>query len=249
MTAIPVALQLFTVRDEIARDFVGTLHRVAQIGYTAVELSDSGGLPVEAMKAALAETGLQVVGTHVELDVVEAHLDREIAYCVGIGCPYLVLSWLEPRQRSVDNLPALASRLNAYGRRCQEQGMAFGYHNHDFEFARSNGTAMLDALLETTDAAFVTFELDVYWTAYAGVIPEDYIRQHAGRIALLHLKDMTAERTFADVGAGILDMPAICAAAEESGVRWHIVEHDEPTIPSLDSASRSLAHLRAMGKA
>src|SRR3989440_4307648 len=248
MATVPVALQLYTVRDESARDFAGTLRRVAQIGYTAVEFAGYGGLAANEMQALLRETGLRAASTHVGLAALEADLDHEIDYCLAIGCQYLVLPWLDQRWRGADAMRALAPRLNELGRRCRERGVVFSYHNHEFEFARSDGRYLLDQLLDATDPALVVLELDVYWAAYAGADPAAYLRQRAGRVPLVHLKDMAADRSFTEVGDGTLDLPEIFTAAEIGGARWYIVEHDRPSMPSLESARRALQNLRGMGK-
>ena len=248
MATVPVALQLYTVRDESAHDFAGTLRRVAQIGYGAVEFAGYGGLSADEVKALLSETGLRAASTHVGLAALDADLDHQIDYCLAIGSQYLMLPWIEPGRRGADAMRDLAPRLNEFGRRCQERGVVFGYHNHDFEFARSDGRYLLDQLLDATDPALVVLELDVYWAAYAGADPSTYLRQRAGRVPLVHLKDMAPDRSFAEVGDGTLDLPGIFTAAEEGGARWYIVEHDRPSMPALESARRSLQNLRAMGK-
>jgi sugar phosphate isomerase/epimerase len=248
MATVPVALQLYTVRDESARDFAGTLRRVAQIGYTAVEFAGYGGLAADELKVLLSETGLRAASTHVGLATLDADLDHQIDYCLAIDCQYLMLPWIEPRRRGAEAMRDLALRLNEFGRRCQQRGVDFGYHNHDFEFARSDGRYLLDQLLDATDPALVVLELDVYWAAYAGADPATYLRQRAGRVPLVHLKDMAPDRSFAEVGDGTLDLPGIFTAAEEGGARWYIVEHDRPSMPSLESARRSLQNLRGMGK-
>lgn len=249
MTAIPVALQLYTVRDQTAHDFPGTLRQVAVVGYRAVELAGYGGLSAEALKALLEETGLRAASSHVGIDALEANPEEAITFCAAIGCENLVLPWLAPERRSAEALAALAPTLNDIGRRCHARGIGFAYHNHDFEFDQVDGRYLLDRLLEATDPAAVGLELDVYWAKYANVDPVAYLRDHAERVSLLHLKDMGADRRFAEVGDGSLDIPAVCAAAAEAGVRWLIVEHDQPTMPSLESARRSLENLRRMGLA
>lgn len=248
MASIPVALELYTVRDETARDFAGTLRAVGQMGYAGVEFAGYGGLSADDMTALLAETGLRAAASHVSLAAIEQSLDREIDYCLAIGAPYLVLPWLPEQRRGVAEMRALAPRLNEYGRRCQERGLGFGYHHHDFEFARDNGAYLLDLLLDGTDPALVVLECDVYWVAHAGADPAAYLRRHAGRVPLVHVKDMAADRGFADVGEGTLDLAGLFTAAEEGGVQWYIVENDQPRGPSLESARRSLENLRAMGK-
>ncbi|HXT37393.1 MAG TPA: TIM barrel protein, partial [Chloroflexota bacterium] len=134
-----VGLQLYTVRDETARDFAGTVRKVAALGYLAVEFAGYGDLSAEDMRDLLAETGMRAASSHVGLAALEADFDRELAYCVTIGCPNLFLPWLPLEQRGSDFFAALAPRLNEYGRRARAAGVTFGYHNHDFEFALDDG--------------------------------------------------------------------------------------------------------------
>ncbi len=242
----PIALQLYTVRDETARDFAGTLQQVAELGYRAVEFAGYGGLSSAEMAGLLAETGLHAASTHVSLEALESNLERELDYCQTISCASLVLPWLPPEQRSAAAMRALAPLLNEIGRRCHERGIMFGYHNHDFEFAQSDGEALLDVLLGNTDPLVVALEFDVYWAAYAGVDPVAYLRKHAGRALLIHMKDMAADRSFTEVGDGTLNMPAICRVAHAQGARWYVVENDQPSMPSLASARRSLDNLRSI---
>lgn len=117
MNKTSVALQLYTVRDETARDFAGTLRRVAEIGYPAVEFAGYGGLTAEQMTALLAETGLQAASTHVGLANLEQDLEQAISYCLAIGCSYLVVPWLAPELRTAGGMRALATRFNEMGRR------------------------------------------------------------------------------------------------------------------------------------
>ena len=235
-----LALQLYTIRDETTRDFARALRAVAAMGYPAVEFAGYGGLTREELSALLKETGLRAASTHIALPALQQDLDREIAYCNVIGCNIVALPWLSEQFRNAAALAELAPSLNAFGKTCADNGLTFAYHNHDFEFATDGGVYLLDALLGATDPALVQLELDVYWAQHAGVDPIRYLGEHAGRIALVHLKDRAPDGGFAEVGAGSLDMPAIIAAAEAAGAQWFIVENDAPTIPSLESAQRSL---------
>ncbi len=249
MPPVPVALQLYTVREEVQRDLAGTLRRVAEMGYSGVESGVYQGVTAEALKRLLDDLKLRTPATLTGLDALEQDIDGLIDYCLTIGSPYLVLSWLDPAEYSPANVPALAERLNGFGRRCRERGITFGYHNHAGEFALSDGAYPLDRLLDRTDPALVVLELDVYWASYAGADPAAYLRKRAGRVPLVHLKDIAPDGSFAEVGDGTLDLAAIFAAAEAGSVRWYVVEHDRPSPPALDSARRSLENLRALGKA
>src|SRR5579859_1013374 len=116
-----VALELYTVRDETKRDFAGTLRRVAQMGYAGVEFAGYGDLSEQAMAALLAETGLQVAGTHVGLDALSGEqLDASIRYCHAISCTLMVLPSLPQEWRTLDGIRALGPRLNAIGERCRD---------------------------------------------------------------------------------------------------------------------------------
>jgi sugar phosphate isomerase/epimerase len=239
-----VALQLYTVRDETSRDFVGTLRRVAQLGYAGVEFAGYGSLSSQQLAALLTETGLRAVGSHVRLEELQGtKLDDSIRFCLDIGCSNLVLPWLANEWRTPEGIQSLAPQLNAIGQRCQEQGLTFAYHNHNFEFARVDGGYLFDTLLQATDSALVKLELDVYWAAYSGVNPVEFLQAHADRIALVHLKDMAADHSMTEVGKGILDIENILAFSQDRGI-WGIVEHDHPTLPSLESAKVSLDYFK-----
>lgn len=247
MAQLPIALQLYTVRDETARDFTGTLRNVAEMGYPAVEFAGYGGLPASQVASLLAELGLQAASTHLGFAALDQRLDAELDFCQEIGCSYMVFAALPPEQRGEERVRALIEWFNKVGGRCRERGVTFAYHNHDFDFARSSdGRFLLDLLLEETDPTLVALECDVYWATFAGVDPISYLQRWSGRVPLLHVKDMTSDRRFTEVGDGTLDMSAICRTASAAGTRWYVIENDQPRIPSLESARRSLEYLRGL---
>ena len=243
-----IALQLYTVRDQTALDFSGTVRQVAAAGYTAVEFAGYGNLSSAEINALLTETGLRAASTHVGLPLLESDLAGQIEFCQGIGCTHLVLPWLPPELRGVEAIRALLPRMNEFGRQCRTAGIRFSYHNHDFEFQTVDGGLLLDLLLDATDPELVSLELDVYWAAYAGQDPIAYMQRRSDRIRLVHMKDMAPapDRNFTEVGDGVLDLRSVIAAAESGGAEWLIVENDAPRIGSLASAQRSLQNLQAM---
>ena len=237
-----VALELYTVRDETKRDFAGTLRRVAEMGYPGIEFAGYGNLSEQAMAALLAETGLKVPGTHVGLDLLTGEqLEASISYCRAIDCPLMVLPSLPQAWRTLDGIRALGPQLNAIGQRCRDAGIAFGYHNHDFEFAAIEGQTLFNQLLEYTASDLVKIELDMYWVAFAGHDPLALLNRLGERVALIHFKDMAADRSMTEVGKGILDMQGMTDFARQHNL-WAVVEHDYPTLPSLESARLSLEY-------
>ncbi|HET8910207.1 MAG TPA: sugar phosphate isomerase/epimerase [Ktedonobacteraceae bacterium] len=248
MSNLKVALQLYTMRNETARDFSGTIRRVAELGYPGVEFAGYGGLSSQELVALLAETGLQPVSTHVGLDALQDDkLDDSIRYCKEIGCSFLVLPFLMPELRTPEAFQTLAPRLNVIGQRCREQGITFAYHNHDFEFERIGDVYLMDHLLQATDPDLVKLEVDVYWVAYAGLDPVSYLQKLGERVVLLHLKDMEPDQSMTEVGKGTLNMKQIWGFAQARDL-WGIVEQDYPKIPALESARISLAYFGITGK-
>lgn len=247
-----IALQLYTVREFTAQDMLGTLRLLADQGYHALEFAGFGGVPAADLRSALDSMGLRAIGAHMGLPLLESQLDRTLAELRTIGAEFAVLPMVPPElRRTRAQVEALAARLNEWGARCQAQGLRFAYHNHAFEFEPlDDGATMFEVLTAATDPALVALELDVYWVRRAGHDPAALIRQHGQRVALVHVKDMAADETQADmpIGEGILPWPEILAAGDEVGVAWYIVEQDHPR-DALNDVHRSLYNLARMAEA
>jgi sugar phosphate isomerase/epimerase len=251
MADVPIALQLYTVREDAARNFVGTLDQVAAIGYTGVELNGYGPLTPADLRAKFDALGLAVAGSHVALVRLENELDAVVAECRTLQCPTVVCPVLPAERRTEDGFRQLASSLNAIGRTVTASGLTLCYHNHAFEFETEiDGIAAYDWLMANTDPALVQIEIDAFWVQKAGRDPTAYIEKYRGRVPLVHLKDMTADaaQTFAPVGAGSVDFAPLFAAAERGGVQWYIVEQDRAEGSAIEAARTSWTNLRAMGK-
>ncbi len=251
MSTIPVALQLYTVRDDVERDLEGTLRQVAEIGYAGVEFAGYADRKAAELKSLLAELNLRPAGGHVPIDQLESDLDRVIEFALELGNPYIVCPWIpEERREEKSDWLAIAQLFNSVGEKCKQNGLTFCYHNHSFEFEKFGDTYALDLLFGATKLQLVKAELDTYWIKHGGADPVEYLRCYAGRCPLLHIKDMAddEERSFAEVGEGILDWSAIFDAAEAGGLDWYIVEQDTCSGPPLESARLSFENLRKWGK-
>jgi sugar phosphate isomerase/epimerase len=246
----PVALQLYTVRDEMDKDFAGTVRKVAEIGYTSVELAGTGGLAAKDLKTLLDDLGLTAVGPHAGMDQLVGSLEATLDYFAELGVPYITCPFMPEQYRAADTFGATCALFDRIGQACKERGMQFCYHNHAFEFETLvEGKTLFDALYDGTDPELVKGEVDVYWVQYGGHDPAGTIARRPDRFPLIQLKDMTAgEPTFAEVGEGILDMPGICAASEANGAAWYVVEQDRCQRPTLESAKLSFDNLKTMGK-
>jgi sugar phosphate isomerase/epimerase len=245
---IPTGLQLYTVRTSMARDFEGTLASVAGIGYEEVEFAGYFGRTPAQVRTSVANHGLRAPSTHVALPADDAEWTRTLDDARAIGHQWVTIAWLDaPLRRTPDDWRRLADRFDSLARRASEAGLHFAYHNHDFEFARVGDTTLFDTLLTRTDPKLVAFEMDVYWVTRAGADPIAYLRDHAGRFAMLHLKDASAapERRMMDVGAGTIDFATLMSRARDQGTSHAFVEHDDPSDP-LASARASYAYLSGL---
>ncbi len=256
LTPEKIALQLYTVRHESAKDFAGTLRKVAEIGYPAVELAGYGDLTATEVRSILDDCGLTAPSAHIPLVMFESRLDQVLEDAVTIGCNYVVVPFLPPDQRDHDHVQAVAALLNLAGGAARDAGLVLAYHNHDFEYkplqGGQDGETLFDYLLSNTDPDLVAFELDVFWTRVAGIDPVTELSRLRGRVPLLHLKDYTGETTAesaAPVGTGSLNWPLIINAANEAGVMWGIVEQDYPKDPLGDIATGLENARRLLGAA
>jgi sugar phosphate isomerase/epimerase len=228
-----LAVQLYTLRDLVAKDFAGTLKQVAKLGYEGVELAGLGNsASPQKAAAALLAAGLKVCGAHVGIEALESDLKGTLATYRMLGCQNIIVPWLpEDRRKDAKGWKAFAKSLDKFGKIVKKEGFRLGYHNHSFEFALIPGTKKLgmDILMDETDPDAVSFELDCFWVVHGGKCPACFILEHGRRLMTLHLKDMSDpfERKFANVGTGLLDIPAIVAAGTKVKVPWFIVEQDD----------------------
>ncbi len=253
MSKLPVAVQLYTIRDASSADFPGALRKVASIGYKAVEFAGFNGFTPAQIKPVLDELGLNVVAAHVGFDGFEhGKADQTFADYKAIGAPFLVVPYLsEDRRKDAAGYANVAKQLNELAKLAKVHDIKIGYHNHDFEFNQKwDGVSGLEILINETDPEWVKFELDTYWALFAGVDPVTFLNKYPGRFSLLHIKDMNPDdRSFAEVGTGILPLDGIIAAAPAAGATALIVEQDVCKRDPLESIAISYNNLKAKGYA
>lgn len=252
MTRCLIGLQMYTLRNETAQDFKGTLAKVAELGYEGVEFAGYGGLDASELRAELDRLGLRALASHVSLDRMLEAGEEEIEYNKTIGSRYIVVPWIgEERYADEAALAETCKSLERIARLCAEKGIGFGYHNHSFELERKfGGKMMLDIIYDSVSPELLKVELDTCWVHNAGVDPASYIRQYSGRIPLVHLKDMTktdGKANTVELGRGEVDLKAIANAAREAGAEWLIVEQDHCQNPPLESIATSMDWLKSQG--
>jgi sugar phosphate isomerase/epimerase len=263
MPAPAAALQMFSVRDEARADYAGTLERVAEAGYTAIEAAFGfGGLSPAQLRPRLDELGIRVIASHVGSERLRTALEEEVETNLALGNRNLVCAEL-PASDRVDEeaFHRWAATLGQIGRRCRELGARLSYHSHAFEFRRFGAERGLEILLGEAGADALDWEPDVYWITFAGEDPAEWIGRYADRVRLVHLKDMKPEPRPADpiaanaldlkahlateVGEGIIDFAPAIAAARRA--EWLIVEQDFAARPIFESVALSRRRLVEWG--
>jgi len=244
-----IGLQLYTVRNEMEKDFDGTLQKVAAIGYKEVEFGGYYKRSPAQVKAVLDANGLSAPSSHTLLSALRQNLDQTIESAVAMNHKYLVCAFLLPTERgSVDNYKKLGDVFNQVGSKCKAAGIQFAYHNHDFEFVPQDGKLPYDVLLAATDSELVKLELDLYWITKGGQQPLDYFTRYPGRFPMLHVKDMdnTSKKFFTEVGRGVIDFRPIFTKAAQAGVKHYFVEQDSCPGSPFDSIKTSYDYLRKL---
>lgn len=269
MINFPIALQLYSVRDDMAADFEGTLKKVKALGYEGVEFAGLFGKGAAEVKKMCAEIGLNPISAHVPF--VDMMNDPELLKVYKeIGCEFVVIPYLteeyrpgQPKfQEVIDGAKFLAGK-------CAELGLKLCYHNHDFEFVKVGDEYAIDILYaEVTE---LMPEFDTCWVNVGGENPAAYIRKYKGREEILHLKDFVGGKSdnmyaligidedeekdvdankfeLRPVGYGVQDFPEILKAAEEVGIRWVVVEQDNPSMGKtpMECAETSINYLKTL---
>jgi len=246
MKRIPLAIQLYTVREDLKQDFKGVLKALADLGYQGVEFAGNyGGMKADELGAFLKSLGLACCGIHAPLAQVLDPDSETYAYAKGLRSPFVTTSLAgEVAKDWLGTIP----KVQKAGETARAAGVTFTYHNHAQEFQKIEGKYALDLLFEKTTPDAVKAQLDTYWIKKGGADPVPYIRKYAGRVPQVHLKDMDpSDQSFTEVGAGLMDLPAIFAAAADAGARWIIYEQDTCKRPRLESARISIENLRKAG--
>jgi sugar phosphate isomerase/epimerase len=239
-----LGLQLYTIRDAMEKDPVLALTEVSKIGYKYIELANySGGkfygfTPADFKKVA-ADTGLEILSSHTQVEAKGITLENAKKMAEDhavLGVKYCVQPWINAEDRNIESYKKMVADWNKVGAIMKENGIKFGYHNHNFEFNTINGIVpYFDIFLKEMDKDLITMEIDLFWVTKAGHNPVDIFNKYPGRFELFHLKDgYTAETPFfepksvdmAPVGTGLVNFKEILAAKEIAGMKYMIVEQD-----------------------
>lgn len=242
-------VQLYSFRDEMAKDAKGTLEKIASIGLKKIESARSSkghyyGLSPKEMKDTCDALGMKLTSGHVALD---NNFQQTIEEAVASGQEYLICSSMPSKGQTIDNYKKVADEFNKAGEACNKLGLKFGYHNHEYEFESENGEVLYDVLMDNTQANLVHMELDLGWVIVGGKDPLDYFKKYPGRFPLWHLKDMNmTKKESTEFGKGGLDIPKMMANQQASGVKHIFIEQEEYASTPLESMKHNMEFLKGI---
>lgn len=255
--------QLYSIRDEMAKDPVPTLKALKAMGYEDFETygydTDNDtyyGIKSKEFNLILNDLGLTVssghFGFHPLLESSEDELKRFVDRCIigasAVNSAYITWPWLAPEQRNLNGFKTLVQQLNRIGEQVNKAGLGFAYHNHGFDFDDLVGTTGYDIILKDTDPELVKLQMDMYWVMHAGkTTPKKLIKEHPGRFVMWHVKDMhKVSRDYTELGNGSIDYMNILPDPKESGLEYFYIEQGGNfTSSSMESAKVSAEYFKS----
>ncbi|MCP5525838.1 MAG: sugar phosphate isomerase/epimerase [Verrucomicrobiales bacterium] len=242
---IPVGLQLYSVREQCAKDLPGTLAAVAKIGYQGVEFAGYHGRSAAELKQLLDDNGLICCGTHTPLEsILPDQLAATVEFNRTVGNRFLIVPWMQNRTRQ--EWLAKAKLFNETSEKLRAERMFVGYHAHAHDFEKFEGETAWDIFFGNTDAR-VIMQLDTSNCRDGGADPVEVLKQYPGRARSIHLK-ASGGGAETVIGEDKVDWPAVFEFCEGPGrTRWYVVEHESSRNP-LDAVARCFAALKKMGK-
>jgi sugar phosphate isomerase/epimerase len=251
MAKIPIALQLYSVRDDCKRDLPGTIAAVAKMGYAGVEFAGYYDRSAQELRRLLDDHGLRCAGTHTGLNTVLGdELPRTIEFNQTLGNKYLIVPGLPPERRnSRQAWVETAWLFNEAAERAREAGMLVGYHNHSVEFQPLDGELPWDTFFGTT-LPEVVMQFDTGNALHGGAETVPFLKKYPGRAITVHLKEYAKGNDKALIGEGDVPWNDVFQLCETiGGTEWYIVEQESYAYPPLECVDRCLQSLRKMGKA
>ncbi|MAC62295.1 MAG: xylose isomerase [Flavobacteriaceae bacterium] len=235
-----MGLQLFTVRDALAKDPVDTLKKLKKMGYEDFETYGFNpktkkiyGFKIPEFKEILDDLNLTTTSGHYGFseyfnssdDELKWFVDHCISASKKLNAPFITWPWVHPERRNPESFKVLADKLNLIGELVKSAGLGFAYHNHGYEFQNWGGTTGHEILMKITDKNLVKLQMDMYWVIHSGKTPKELVDKHPGRYVMWHIKDMDKiTRDYSELGNGSIDYAKILPDAKKSGMKYYYIE-------------------------
>jgi sugar phosphate isomerase/epimerase len=239
-----MGLQLYTVREPMAKDAAGTLKQAVALGYNNFETYGFEpesvkyyGMPAPDFRKVLNDLGVTTTTGHYDLHkylakppaAMAAYIDRCIEGALALKQKYITWAWLDPQSRDLDSFKLVAERLNLIGAQAAKAGLKVAYHNHDYEFLpQRDGKIGYDVIMQETDPALVKLQLDLFWVAHSSSrTPHELFLMQPGRFVMWHVKDMDTTKRYTELGNGVIDFTRVMPDAQLAGLEEYFVEQGD----------------------
>ena len=264
-----LALQLYSIREDMEKDFFGTLKKVKEMGYDGCEFAGLYGNDPEKINEECQKLGLVPISAHVAYQDIIQDIEKAVDTYSKIGCKYMVIPYLPENLRyGTPKYPQLLADMKEIAKACKEKGIMLLYHNHDFEFKKAeNGEYVLDELYKEIPSDLLATEIDTCWVNVGGENPSDYVRKYTGRAPIVHLKDFTGDKNehmyeligiesekkevkstfeFRPLGCGKQNIQSIVDAAKDAGAGWVVAEMDSPSmgLTPMECMKKSIEYMQ-----
>jgi sugar phosphate isomerase/epimerase len=239
---VPLSIQLYTVREMAAKDFVGVLKKIAAIGFKGVEFAGLHGMTPKDVRKVIDDLGLVASSTHTDLPTKD-NVGQLVDTAQTLGYNMLISGRKADAFKTVADI-ARTAELYESAAALMPKGLRVGYHNHAWEFDKVDGRLAMDIFLEKAPSVFA--QVDVYWAANFGAVdPAAYVAAHKDRIPVLHLKDgpLVQGRKHTALGKGKVNNPACIAAADPKRLEWVVFEMDSTEGDVLTAVAESYQYL------
>ena len=237
-------IQLWTVKEALAKDPLGVLKHLSNCGYKQIESFEGAngmfwGMKNTEFKKQLGDMEMNMIASHCDIN---NDFERKAAEASEIGMKYLICPHIGA-QKSIDDYKRFADQFNKCGEIANKNGIRFAYHNHDYSFKAMAGGMPQDVMMNATDANLVDFEMDIYWVVAAGADPIAYLKKYPNRFKLCHVKDLIKTPTGHEsciLGKGTIDFKNILYVGAQNGLKFHIIEQEAYTgTTELDCAKEN----------
>jgi sugar phosphate isomerase/epimerase len=269
-------IQLWTVKEDMAKDAKGVLKALADYGYNFIESFSHEGPKIfwdmkpKDFKAYIDSIGLNMYSAHCDpaytFDAKKADEFKRLADdAASIGMKYLINPYMGNKAKTLDDFKKATEGLNRCGEIANKVGLKYGYHNHHYSFQKIGGEFPQDVMMQGTDANLVDFELDLYWVKAAGQDPIEWIKKYPNRFKLCHVKDIYSEEKIkdiqskekvnpdfpvnasCDVGTGAMEFSKILKVAADNGMQHYIVEQERfDNSTQMKSAQADAAYMKKL---
>ena len=243
-----VGLQLYTVRDDCAKDLPGVLKAVSKMGYTGVEFAGYYGIPATDLRRLLDENHLKCYGSHIQLtDLMGSNLERTVAFNEVLGNKLLVVpSLLNELRNSHFALLQTAKLFNQLARKLEKQGMILAYNDHQDDFKPIDGELPWDTIFSNTDRR-VAIQFDIANALEAGAQAAPFLGKYPERVVSVHIKDYSATNPEALLGEGNENWKEVLPLLKgKARPKWFIIEQETYPFPPLECAEKCLRSFERM---